>query len=152
MLRGVSLARHPSLHVSGRDVQPGHAGSVIMEVTPQRAHLHPQAQVVVNHREATAPSRSGSGPGTWSVNKVPCKRAWVRPIELSAVILTATLLALRQSGKLDLHLQERSQPVLRRRVKTSVEIGLVAVAASGSSLAAAHDLAPEGWSGPSGSR
>jgi hypothetical protein len=86
------------------------------------------------------------------VNKVPCKRAWVGPIELSAVILTATLLPLRHSGKLDLHLQERSQPVLRRRVKTSVEIGLVAVAASGSSLAAAHDLAPEGWSGPSGSR
>jgi hypothetical protein len=38
--------------------------------------------------------------------KVPCKPVWVHPIRLSAVVLAASLLQLRENGTIDLRVQE----------------------------------------------
>jgi hypothetical protein len=38
--------------------------------------------------------------------KVPCRPVWVQPIRLSATIAAATFLSLRDTGKIELHLQE----------------------------------------------
>jgi len=38
--------------------------------------------------------------------KVPCRPIWVHPIRLSATITAATLLSLREAGRLQLHLQD----------------------------------------------
>ena len=44
--------------------------------------------------------------------QVPCKRVWVDPIDLSAVVLAATFLSLQESGHLSFRIHEKSLRII----------------------------------------
>jgi hypothetical protein len=41
--------------------------------------------------------------------RVPCKRVWVDPVDLAAVVLTATFLSLQESGHLSFRVEDESR-------------------------------------------
>jgi hypothetical protein len=43
------------------------------------------------------------------MTRVPCKRVWVHPVHLSAMVLTATFLSLQESGHLSFRIHDESQ-------------------------------------------
>jgi hypothetical protein len=89
--------------------------------------------------------------------KVPCRRVWVQPIQLSATIAAATFLSLQDAGRLKLHLQEvtskdptYTMPPGRFRTHTTLTVAEVNSASqaglAGALLAIARGL-PDGLLG-----
>jgi hypothetical protein len=52
------------------------------------------------------------------MTRVPCKRVWVNPVDLSAVVLTATFLSLQESGHLSYRIHEESYMMIPGGVMT----------------------------------
>ncbi len=51
------------------------------------------------------------------MTRVPCKRVWVNPVDLSAMVLTATFLSLQESGHLSLRIHQEPLPAIPGAVR-----------------------------------
>jgi hypothetical protein len=58
----------------------------------------------------------------FSMTRVPCKRVWVHPVDLSAMVLTATFLSLQESGHLSFRIHEESRTNFPGGVITSLTL------------------------------
>jgi hypothetical protein len=58
------------------------------------------ADQLVAHRPSMVP---------FYMTRVPCKRVWVHPVHLSAMVLTATFLSLQESGHLSFRIHDESR-------------------------------------------
>jgi len=56
------------------------------------------------------------------MTRVPCKRVWVHPVHLSAMVLTATFLSLQESGHLSFRIHEESRMIIPGGVATSLTL------------------------------
>jgi hypothetical protein len=64
---------------------------------------------------------------SFSMTRVPCKRVWVHPVDLSAMVLTATFLSLQESGHLSFRIHEEPWPAIPSAMRTSLTLSTEAL-------------------------